>query len=134
MRVYLAGPIENVSSDSAHLWRHVACHKLELHNLWGTSPFRDGGETDGEKNGRLITERDRFLCKQCDMVLMRIFGSERVIGTLIELGWFDSMRKPIFVWHDGDPAITDHPMITDIAAFMSDDLDEIIAVMGEFIP
>ena len=135
-RVYLAGPIENVTRDEAHGWRDEAKCLLHTHGMRGISPFRESGETPhrGKKNGRLITARDKHLTRVCHFALLRLMSYEDVVGTLIELGWYDWADKPIFIWTDDSPKYTNHPMVTDIAAYISTDLEELIKVMSEFLP
>lgn len=134
--VYLAGPIEFVERDSAHLWRDTAKVLLRQHGMRGISPFRESGETPhrGKKNGRLITSRDKHLARECQFTLMRLMSYEEVVGTLIEFGWYDWGNKPAFVWTDDNPKYMNHPMVSDIAAYMSTDLEKLIKVMSEFLP
>lgn len=135
-RVYLAGPIEFVDRESAHQWRDEAKLLLRDRGLVGISPFRESGETPhrGKKNGRLITARDKHLARTCQFTLMRLMSYEEVVGTLIEFGWYDWADKPIFVWTDDNPKYQNHPMVTDIAAYISHDLVRLADIMQEFLP
>ncbi len=134
--VYLAGPIEFVSREDAHGWRDEAKALLAEAGMRGVSPFRESGETPhrGKKNGRLITSRDKHLARTCNFTLMRLMSYEDVVGTLIEFGWYDWADKPIFVWTDDAPKYSNHPMVTDVAAYISTDLERLVEIMSEFLP
>ncbi len=134
--VYLAGPIEFVEREAAHAWRDEAKAMLVRRGMIGISPFRETGETPhrGKKNGRLITSRDKHLTNACQFMIVRLMSYEEVVGTLIEFGWYDWANKPVFVWTDDHPKYANHPMVTDIAAYVSTDLEDLIKVMQEFLP
>lgn len=134
--VYLAGPIECVDREDAHAWRDEAKRLLAIHGMRGISPFRESGETPhrGKKNGRLITARDKHLTRTCQFSIMRLMSHEDVVGTLIEFGWYDWADKPIFVWTDDNPKYLNHPMVSDIAAYISTDLKALVGIMSEFLP
>lgn len=69
--------------------------------LRGKVYLKNVGAIDGEYDGPLtnrhaITMRDRHDCLTCDAMLVYLKGTDVVsIGTMIELGWADAVRKPI---------------------------------------
>lgn len=67
--------------------------KVYLKNL--DHPIK--GEYEGPLTNRhAITMRDRHDCLTCDAMLVYLKGADKVsIGTMIELGWADALRKPI---------------------------------------
>jgi len=114
--VYLSGPITGYDFDhwSCNGWRKNAALAPEVDSTGGLtgivcySPLRGkaylkniAGPIEGEYNGPLtsrhaITQRDRHDCMTCDAMLVYLANAERVsIGTMIELGWADAVRKPI---------------------------------------
>ncbi len=137
MKVYLAGPIENVERDTAMDWREDAIllgnsPKLDLHCV---NPFRETGETPhrGKKNGRLIMRRDRFLAKSCDILLLNLTDWDcGLVGTLIEIGWFDAWQRPIFAFCPEDCPARNHPMMEDAVCFWTDNLSDALHKIAEF--
>jgi len=127
MKVYLSGPITGCDFDAwmCNGWRVKATKLLEgqiEHNkynrtgircyspLRGKAYLKNVGEVKGEYEGPLtnkhaITMRDRHDCLTCDAMLVYLKGFDRVsIGTMIELGWADAVRKPIvLVMEPGNP-------------------------------
>lgn len=114
--VYLAGPITGLNFQGAVDWRNQAREELAAAGIDGLSPMR-GKEyleeiardvaftSDGDKyaiqgplsTNRGITTRDRWDTQRCDLVLMNLLpAAGRIsIGTMIELGWADSVRTPV---------------------------------------
>jgi nucleoside 2-deoxyribosyltransferase len=138
LSVYLGGPIELVERDDAMDWRERAAvrGRMPKNNLYMVNPFREGGESPhrGQKNSRLIERRDLFLAGKSDVLLINLFDWDKGKGTLIELGWFDVWRKPVFAYAPvGCPAYQ-HPMIKDIVCYWNQDLDIIVDMIAEFTP
>jgi nucleoside 2-deoxyribosyltransferase len=138
MNVYLAGPIELVHRDIAMNWREDAVlmgnnPRLNLHCV---NPFREGGETPhrGKKNGRLIHRRDRFLSKNCDILLCNLTDWDACKGVLIEIGWFDAWQKPIFAFCPENSPARQHPMIEDAVCYWTTTLEEALEKIAEFHP
>jgi nucleoside 2-deoxyribosyltransferase len=118
VNVYLSGPITGCNFDDwlCNGWREQATRILEstptpfglretgivcYSPLRGKAYLKNVGEVAGEYEGPLtnrhaITMRDRHDCLTCDAMLVYLKGFDRVsIGTMIELGWADAVRKPI---------------------------------------
>lgn len=140
-RVYLAGPITNLSYGDATSWREYVIKSLASENIRGISPLRCKEylkkETSLEvkydeyilSTGKGITTRDKWDCHRCDALLVNLLGSEKVsIGTMMELGWANSAGKPIvLVMEDGN--IHDHAMVREVCGFITHDLLEGIKVI-----
>ncbi|MEE8606741.1 MAG: nucleoside 2-deoxyribosyltransferase [Nitrospiraceae bacterium] len=136
--VYCGGPIELVERDTAMDWRDDAAEygRMPKNNLYMVNPFREGGESPhrGKKNSRLIERRDLFLADKSDVLLINLNNWDDGKGTLIELGWFDVWRKPVFAWA-GEAALARlHPMVDDIVAYWNPDLHTVIDQIAEFTP
>lgn len=75
-----------------------------------------------------ITTRDRNDVMSCDCVLAYLKGAEKVsIGTAVEFGWADAFRKPVVMVIDEDD-IHNHPMLSTIAGFIIETLDEALHI------
>lgn len=144
LSVYLAGPIELVTFGQAHDWRNKATDYLALHGVKGVNPYRQGGESGfgREINKSLITRRDKFLTRSCQICLADL-RTDNGRGTLIELGMFFEADKPVFGW--GGSGLFDqeagdkidpyeHPMISDIVCAWDKDLIGILDIILEFAP
>lgn len=145
-KVYLAGPITGLSFGEATDWREAAITRLGVHGILGLSPLRAKDYLLAETTladeyvdkvlscQKGITTRDRFDCQRADILLVNLAGAERVsIGTMIELGWADSVRVPIIlVLEPGSPH--DHAMVREVAGWivpnLQEALDVAIAVLG----
>ena len=132
-KIYLAGPITDLSYETSISWRDYAVEHLKP--LIGVSPLRAKYYLAGEKrikdsyedialsssNG--ITTRDRFDVMNCDIVLANVLGANKVsIGTIMEIAWADAFRKPIILITD-EANIHNHAMLKTCAGFIVNDLD-----------
>lgn len=142
--VYLAGPISGLNYIGATTWRDVAVKQLAKHSIEGLSPMRAkdylSGIEDLDKNcleyGAInvmsspkgITTRDRWDTQRCDIVLANFLKAERIsIGTLLELGWADSVRTPIIaVMEKGN--VHEHAMVDQIISFKVETLEEALNI------
>lgn len=129
-KVYLAGPISGQSYMAATDWRDTALAVLYQMGITGVSPMRDKEYLSVENAVRdhyperalctpkAITTRDRHDVTTCDVVLANLDDAEKVsIGTMIELGWADMLRKPIVVvMSPGNPHW--HGMVREIAGWV----------------
>lgn len=108
--VYLAGAIGGISYKEATKWREYASNDLSAMSdgkIVCLSPMRYKEKLSQESsmadfysdvmcNQRTITARDRFDVGRCDLMLVNFIGARtRSIGTLIEIGWANCLRKPI---------------------------------------
>lgn len=140
--VYLSGPITGLTYDQGQDWREWAYRELATVGVHGLSPLR--GKDYLRKEGVLkaqyldvhplstpkgIVTRDRNDTIHSDVVLVNVLGAERVsIGTVIEMGWADLARVPIvLVMEPGN--VHDHAMVTELAGFITPDLDVAIDII-----
>lgn len=146
-RVYLAGPIAGTSYERCTSWREYVKTKLPP-DIVAVSPMRRKPYLKGRR--RLgnryparwplstddgITTRDRFDVTRADAILMNLLGAERVtIGTMVELGWADILRKPVVLVMEKSGNVHDHPMVRHIAGFVVPTLERgietIIAILS----
>jgi nucleoside 2-deoxyribosyltransferase len=138
--VYLAGPITGLSYGGATEWRQYVADKLPDYII-PVSPMRGKQYLGNEKKIGLsyeqyplscqkgITSRDRHGVMSCDAVMINLLGAKTVsIGTMIEIGWADMLRKPIILVIENDNPHT-HPIVKECAGFIVDNLDEAIHVV-----
>lgn len=140
--LYLSGPITGLSFDGATDWRHwVSAHLAGQVKCWSPMRGKDylKGITDLSANGyedtilsgsKQITCRDRFDTLRCDMTLMNLLGAPRVsIGTMIELGWADSARRPIVLVMEKTGNVHDHMMVKEMCGFHVHTLEDALHVV-----
>jgi nucleoside 2-deoxyribosyltransferase len=141
LKVYLAGPISGLTYGESTDWRESIQNKLAAYGISGVSPMRGKWYLEQEKvikgsyedhalsSKRGITTRDRWDCQRCDAILVNLLGAKKVsIGTMIELGWADSARKPIVLVMEPDN-IHAHPIVNEVAGFTCTTLDEAVDVL-----
>lgn len=144
--VYLAGPISGLSYGVCNDWRDGVTQDLLEAGIAAMSPMRAKGylanQTSLAKDCSLygnlsplssnhgITTRDRFDTQRCDVVLVNLLGAKAVsIGTMIELGWADSVRTPIVCVMEPEGNIHEHGMVKDIIGFRVPTLEEAVVVI-----
>lgn len=144
--VYLCGPITGLSHDEARLgWRKQMRDELAESEIDAISPMRNKDHLKKEhdlsaegypehllSSPKLITTRDRWDTQRCDLVFSNLLGASRVsIGSMIELGWCDSMRIPMVVaMEDGNPH--EHCMVRELGIIVSD-LDTAVGLIKSFL-
>ena len=149
LKVYLAGPISGLTYPQAATWREYFTNELEdccevISPLRGKELLFNDDEILGTEyaNVRLtsnaITTRDRFDVMRADLIVVNFLGINQVsIGTVLEIGWADMLRKPVLVIM-GKGNIHQHGMIKEIAGWVVDDYSlaiKIIRVMaGKELP
>ena len=133
-QIYLAGPITGCNYHHAVKWRTYVTDQLSSYNVECRSPLRNLEhlgqleimpalpELEGEKHpmrtSKAVTTRDRFDLMSADLVFVNFLGTERAsIGTLIELGWADILRKPVIVVMEPNN-IHDHAMVRELSGFV----------------
>jgi len=135
--MYLIGPITDVSYGGSTDWRKYVAEKLPPHIL-PVSPMRNKEYLSAEKkigmsyeeiplsSARGIVCRDRNDVIRCNLAFANLTGAKQVsIGSVLELGGADILRKPIIVvMEEGN--IHQHAMICEMANFVIPDLDEAI--------
>lgn len=138
-RIYLAGPITGLTYDGADDWRQHVTKQLEgahvLSPLRGKDYLREAGTLEDQyfdlhplSTSKGITNRDRNDVRSADLVFAYLLGAERVsIGTMIEFGWADAFRVPVVAVMESNN-VHHHAMATEIAGWITDDLEEAIRI------
>lgn len=143
--VYLAGPISGLSYGGCTDWREFASNNLQKVGIVGFSPMRAKDYLAGLKTisstgedyahmsvmstSRGVITRDRYDSQHCDLVLVNLLGAERVsIGTMIELGWADSVRTPIVCAIEPKGNIHEHMMVSELIGYRVPTLEEALDV------
>lgn len=153
-RVYLAGPITGLSYDGTMEWREFVKKRFDQmksdeKRIIGVSPMRakeylstiesigHGNEKYGIcSGGKAIVCRDRNDVMTSDAILINLLGAEKVsIGTVIEIGWADAFRKPVvLVMEKGRLNIHEHDMVSEMAGFWVETLEEGIHLINAILP
>ncbi len=129
--VYLAGPIEGCDQKEINHWRnHVEMmFTLRSDYIRGVSPYRaQEAVYKGEPDfAQAIFDKNWYDCQKCDAILAylpkEINDRRPSIGTLFEIAWFISMRKPVFIISD-DPVYTNHPLISTNTGWINADIKD----------
>lgn len=141
--VYLAGPISGCSYGECTDWREGVTAELAKVGLAAYSPMRaknylahvqklaadcaSYGSLNVLSSNHGITTRDRFDTQRVDLVLVNLLGAKNVsIGTMIELGWADSVRTPIVCAMEPEGNPHEHGMVKDIIGFRLETLEEAV--------
>ena len=135
-RVYLCGPITGGTVSEAKDWREYVRGRLAS-DLIAVDPTRDSMDLARRSriqsdpvaslqrllHGKEIVARDRMDVSSCDMLLAHFMGSKEVsIGSVGEIFWADSYRKPIIVVRENEGNPHDHDMINTLACGIYNDL------------
>lgn len=125
--VYCAGPISGLTHDASEKWRDdfkgiVGSEIICLSPLRAKDYLRHAGILEQSYNyplssDRGIMTRDHFDCSRADLVVCNLLNVSRVsIGTVMEIAWTYSYRKPLVaIMEDG--SVHDHPMIREAIGF-----------------
>jgi nucleoside 2-deoxyribosyltransferase len=140
-RVYLAGPINGLDYSGCNDWREYAIEELAKSGIKGISPMRykeflnNGKIIKGEYKDNVLScsrgviTRDRFDVINCDIMLANLIGCTNVtIGTMIEYGWADALRKPVISVMEKSGNIHDHSMVRELTGFRVETLEEGLSV------
>ena len=143
--VYLAGPISGCSYGGCTEWRDGIIQALAVYDIKGLSPMRgkdylsyltdisaDGKDYEALSplsTSRGVMTRDRFDTQRCDVVLLNLLGASRVsIGSMIEVGWADSVRTPIVCVMEPTGNPHEHMMLSEAVGYRVPTLEEAVAV------
>jgi len=139
-KVYLAGPIHGLTYDGAQEWRTQFSQAID-ERIECFSPMRGKeyltmrGKLEGSyeefplSTAQAITTRDRYDCMGADLVVFNMLGAEKVsIGTMIELGWADAVRRPGILIMEKTGNIHDHPMVRKTTQFRVDNIKDAVAI------
>jgi len=132
MRIYLAGPIANLSHEQASQWRLYVETALPEFEVFNPMVYNNDTENDnlpnynGTKRGGEIWQIDKTNLENSDLILANFTGSEKVsIGTAVEIGMAVQLNIPIIVVMENNN-IHRHPFICVPAEFVCDNLDKAI--------
>lgn len=144
--VYLAGPIAGADYHHCVGWRDDATKRLAP-DIQTLSPMRSktyyAPDEIQAKPGcwalrtpKGITARDRNDVMRCDVMLAYFGFSESIsIGTCIEIGWADMLRKPVVLVALDSHPMRSHPMVRECVDFIAVTLDEAVTVIrGILLP
>lgn len=146
--VYLAGPITGLTYGEGSEWREDAKSQLAAYMIDAYSPLRmkqyleKFGTLQAKQGGTYnyagahplsedkgIMTRDRNDVTKRDMVLVNLLGAERVsIGTMIEIGWADSVRTPICAVIE-EENVHHHAMFDEACGYQVRTLEEAIEIV-----
>ena len=142
--IYLSGPISGLMYSEAALgWRQEVGASLEAAGAVVLDPTRLETENYNSKepisplanqqsvmlNWKAITTKDRFYVQETDIVLMNLLGASRVsIGSMLELGWADLLRKPVILVMEKEGNLHDHAMVREMVGFHTPTLDQGVAL------
>lgn len=142
--IYLAGPIKGLRFGEATNWRIRAAayfnekgitplspmrYKTDLLKQFETAMLPDSSANEHPLLSDVgVTSRDRFDVMRAHMILMNFQdATEKSIGSIIEIGWADMLRKPIItVMAEGNPHW--HGMIRNCSNFIVKTLDEALEI------
>jgi hypothetical protein len=149
--VYLAGPISGCTFGECTDWREEMKARLLPKGITCWSPMRAKGylaklatiSATGQEyvsmsplsTPRGVITRDRFDTQRVDVVLMNLLGATKVsIGSMIEMGWADSVRTPIIVVMESEGNPHEHMMVSELTGFRVTTVEEAedicLAILG----
>ena len=144
--VYLAGPITGLSYSEVTDWREKVKVDLADVGLVGLSPMRykkflgeervikDAYQKIPLASQRGLTTRDRFDVGRSDVILANVLQAQKVsLGTVLELGWADCLRKPIILVIEESGNCHDHAMLREISSFRVSDLDDAVDLVKSLL-
>ena len=147
--VYLAGSIAGCDRTEANNWRNGMIHDLAGNGIIGISPLRCepligeryavGYDDPRFGTARAIASKNFMDVQMCDMTLCympRELNERRLsVGTLIELAWAHSLRKPTVLVSDY-PFVIEHPVVQANAGWivptLDDGIDIILGVLADY--
>lgn len=127
--IYLAGPITGTTYGECTDWRDYVTTELEP-DIISFSPMRHKSYLSGEtqigdsyehtvlSSQRGIFARDSYDCSRVDALFVNLLGATRVsIGTVMEIAWGWSYRKPIILIMEDAGNIHEHSMLREACPF-----------------
>lgn len=83
---------------------------------------------------KALISRDRWDVSRADVLLVNLLGARSIsIGTMVELGWADALRKPIVLVMEPAGNVHDHSFVREIATFRVSTLEEAIDLIHELV-
>lgn len=140
-RVYLAGPMTGLTVTEAGEWRYRASRFLYHINIEPLDPCRQvtnhgvmsaqGCGSDPLQTAKGLTACDRMDIRRSEAVLVNFLGAKQVsVGTVIELGWADAWRIPIFLVMEPTGNPHEHAMVREIASFHFTTLEDALCALA----
>jgi hypothetical protein len=75
-----------------------------------------------------ILGRDRHDTMGADLIFMNLLGAkDKSIGTMVELGWADSLRKPVVLVMEDEGNTHEHIFVQGLVTYRVNNLDDAIA-------
>lgn len=142
-KIYLAGPITGKTASEANDWRESFSRALAESGFVGVSPLRCepirgnvyNSSTESDPmfgTPRAIASKNYLDVQRCDLTLCYFptkQTEQRVsLGTVIELAWAFSLRKPTILVSDYAP-ILEHPVMQANAGWIVKDLDQAMEII-----
>lgn len=150
MKVYLSGPISNMSYAGASSWRNVVATILRNNGHIPLDPMRGKSFLSNQKrierevyegmarpdlSDKALVSRDHADVVEADIVLLNLapmaegggdgpVGQRVSIGSMFELAWAMHMRKLVVIVLD-DKGVHDHPFVRE-AGIIFDDLHQAV--------
>lgn len=149
-KVYLAGPIANLTFSQAQEWRTYLMTAVRSKHIHCFSPLRgkeflDNGESiNGTYNHPLATRhgirgRDAFDVRTCDVLVANLTDVKTISGgTAWELGIAHALNIPVvyivgaFEDENENPYLL-HPILGDVPAFVVHSLDEAADILKSIL-
>lgn len=143
--VYLAGPITGRSGMDVITGFEVTKAHLEalgfrvLHPMTGKGYLRTDpalkahGYTTAESSNHAIYERDQWMVRQADVVLMNLLGAkEKSIGCMMELAWASLLgRHTVVVMGEENPHL--HAFVLEAADIVFPELQAAMDYLAELV-
>lgn len=137
-KVYLAGPISGMTFQGSEEWRDefksyipsgsdIKCFSpLRAKQFLKKKGVIEQSYADNPLSvDRGVMTRDHFDCATSDLVVANFMGVERVsIGTVMEVAWAHSYRKPLILIIEKEGNPHDHPMIREATGFRTESVEE----------
>jgi nucleoside 2-deoxyribosyltransferase len=146
-KVYAAGSITGMTYDQATEWRNELTERLKPFKIEVISPMRAKAFLKGERsiefsyendpiaNSRAIITRDRLDVTRADAVVFNLhkdYVAPTVsVGTMIEIGWADMLRKPIIVWSEKGSIYRNHAMVREAATHFAENMNDVALICSQ---
>ena len=139
MKVFLSGPIKDLSYALATNWRNKVCDRLRPIGITCLSPLRnkkylkDQDNITSELNNiRTHFYENKFDIMNSDIILVNLSeGKEISIGSLFELAWGHLLNKYCVVVMNEISPYRNHFFIKEAASIIFEKLDDAVDYIAE---
>lgn len=122
--------IQGILEDMGWVFLNPMCGK---NYLAGEKSFKNSGYTQPLSNDQAIVERDRWMVKQSDVLLVNLLGTKEVsIGSMFEMSWGYDCGKHIVTVMEND-SIHYHAFTLKCSHVLYNNLGEAIDYLGKLI-